>query len=161
VIAETRNAKVEAPQTDPELGVSQALCCSRRGAIWSKTNNNSTMAGGSRVQAAEELPCVLLKERDISKEGGGECVKGKVSFVVPCYKLAHLLAKYLDSILTQTYTKLEVIVRDDSSPDHTAAVASSFRDSRVKYIRNEKNRLSRISWGCDILEINVLKVASP
>src|SRR5437764_14943821 len=62
-----------------------------------------------------------------------------VSFVVPCYKLAHYLAECVDSILSQTYTNLEILIMDDCSPDNTPEVARSFTDPRVKYIRNEPN----------------------
>jgi glycosyltransferase involved in cell wall biosynthesis len=62
-----------------------------------------------------------------------------VSFVIPCYKLAHLLSECVTSILTQTYADFEIIIMDDCSPDNTAEVARSFRDPRVKYVRNEQN----------------------
>jgi len=62
-----------------------------------------------------------------------------VSFVVPCYKLAHLLSDCVDSILGQTYREFEVLIMDDCSPDNTPEVARSFQDARVKYIRNATN----------------------
>ena len=62
-----------------------------------------------------------------------------VSFVIPCYNLAHLLRDCIDSILSQSYGDFEVIVMDDCSPDKTKEVAQSFNDPRVKYIRNESN----------------------
>jgi hypothetical protein len=62
-----------------------------------------------------------------------------VSFVVPCYKLAHFLPECVNSILAQTYRNLEVLIMNDCSPDNTAEVASSFSDGRVRYIRNERN----------------------
>ena len=62
-----------------------------------------------------------------------------VSFVVPCYKLAHLLPKCINSILSQSYANFEVLVMDDCSPDNTAEVARSFDDPRVIYIRNDPN----------------------
>ena len=63
----------------------------------------------------------------------------KVSFVVPCYKLAHLLGECVESILSQTFTDFEVLIMDDCSPDNTGEVAASFHDPRVRYIRNEPN----------------------
>jgi glycosyltransferase involved in cell wall biosynthesis len=63
----------------------------------------------------------------------------KVSFVIPCYKLAHLLPDCVNSILSQTYEDFEVLIMDDCSPDQTPEVARSFRDARVKHIRNEPN----------------------
>ena len=63
----------------------------------------------------------------------------KVTFVVPCYKLAHLLEECVRSILAQTYTDFEVLIMDDCSPDNTPEVARSFNDPRVRHIRNEPN----------------------
>ena len=62
-----------------------------------------------------------------------------VSFVVPCYKLAHLLPECIGSIVSQTYEDFEVLVMDDCSPDGTAEIAQSYGDSRVKHIRNDFN----------------------
>jgi glycosyltransferase involved in cell wall biosynthesis len=62
-----------------------------------------------------------------------------VSFVVPCYKLAHLLPECVTSILSQSYSDLEVLIMDDYSPDNTAEVARSFQDRRVQHIRNDPN----------------------
>ena len=62
-----------------------------------------------------------------------------VTFIVPCYKLAHYLAECVDSILSQTYTNLEVLIMDDCSPDNTPEVAQSFNDPRVRHVRNEPN----------------------
>ena len=62
-----------------------------------------------------------------------------VSFVVPCYKLAHLLPDCINSILSQSFRDFEILIMDDCSPDNTAEVAQSFRDPRVKYIRNDPN----------------------
>jgi glycosyltransferase involved in cell wall biosynthesis len=62
-----------------------------------------------------------------------------VSFVVPCYKLAHLLPDCIASILGQTYGNFEVLIMDDCSPDNTPEIARSFQDSRVKHIRNDSN----------------------
>jgi len=62
-----------------------------------------------------------------------------VSFVVPCYKLAHLLAQCVNSILGQTYQDYEILIMDNCSPDNTPEVAASFKDPRVKHIRNETN----------------------
>jgi glycosyltransferase involved in cell wall biosynthesis len=63
----------------------------------------------------------------------------KVSFIIPCYNLAHLLRDCIHSILSQSYGDFELIVMDDCSPDNTKEVAQSFDDPRVKYIRNESN----------------------
>lgn len=63
----------------------------------------------------------------------------KVSFIVPCYKLAHLLPECVNSILAQTYGDFEVLIMDDCSPDNTPEVARSFADPRVRHVRNDPN----------------------
>ena len=62
-----------------------------------------------------------------------------VSFVVPCYKFAHLLPQCVNSILEQTYQNYEILIMDNCSPDNTPEVAASFNDPRVKHIRNDVN----------------------
>jgi glycosyltransferase involved in cell wall biosynthesis len=62
-----------------------------------------------------------------------------VSFIVPCYKLAHFLFDCVESILCQTYDDFEVLIMDDCSPDHTPEVAQAFQDVRVRHIRNDEN----------------------
>jgi glycosyltransferase involved in cell wall biosynthesis len=76
----------------------------------------------------------------------------KVSFVVPCYKLAHLLPECIDSILSQSFENFEILIMDDCSPDDTPKVAKSFRDPRVKHVRNEPNlgHLRNYNKGIDL-----------
>lgn len=62
-----------------------------------------------------------------------------VTFIVPCYRLGHVLADCMHSILAQTYRDFELLVMDDDSPDATPDVARSFADDRVRYVRNDPN----------------------
>jgi Glycosyl transferase family 2 len=62
-----------------------------------------------------------------------------VSFVIPCYKLAHMLPQCVNSILAQDYENFEVLIMDNCSPDNTPEIAQSFNDPRVRHIRNESN----------------------
>lgn len=68
-----------------------------------------------------------------------ERTEPKVSFIVPCYKLGHLLGECVNSILSQTYGDFEILIMDDCSPDNTPEVARSFGDPRVIHVRNEPN----------------------
>jgi hypothetical protein len=63
----------------------------------------------------------------------------KVSFIVPCYKLGHLLSQCVNSILEQDFSDFEILIMNNDSPDNTAEVAESFHDPRVKHVRNETN----------------------
>ena len=62
-----------------------------------------------------------------------------VSFIVPCFKLAHFLGECLRSILAQSFEDFEILVMDDQSPDHTPEVVRGFADARIVHVRNEKN----------------------
>ena len=41
-------------------------------------------------------------------------MKPKVSFVVPCYKLAHLLPECIHSILAQSFADFEILIMDEN-----------------------------------------------
>jgi glycosyltransferase involved in cell wall biosynthesis len=56
-----------------------------------------------------------------------------ISGIVPVFNGEQYLAEALDSILTQTYRPLEIIVADDGSTDGTAAVVARY-GNRVRYL---------------------------
>lgn len=62
-----------------------------------------------------------------------------VSICIPAYNAELTIKKTLDSVLTQTYTHLEVLVVDNCSTDNTKAIVQSFTDARLKLIENEVN----------------------
>jgi glycosyltransferase involved in cell wall biosynthesis len=64
-----------------------------------------------------------------------------VSVIIPCYKQAHYLPEAIDSVLTQTYPRVEVIVVNDGSPDDTAAVAGRYGD-RIRYVERPNGGIS-------------------
>ena len=62
-----------------------------------------------------------------------------ISVIIPAYNVAPWLPRCLDSILTQTHPKLEIIVVDDGSADSTRQVMESYaaRDARIRPIFKE------------------------
>ncbi|MDX3730283.1 bifunctional glycosyltransferase/CDP-glycerol:glycerophosphate glycerophosphotransferase [Streptomyces caniscabiei] len=58
----------------------------------------------------------------------------RFSVIVPAYKVQAYLHECLDSVLSQSFTDLEVIVVDDASPDNCAAITDEFaaHDPRVR-----------------------------
>jgi len=54
-----------------------------------------------------------------------------VSVVVPCYNQARFLGECIESLLTQTHPRVEIVVVDDGSTDDSAEVAQSFGDRIV------------------------------
>ena len=67
----------------------------------------------------------------------------KISVLVPAYNVAPWISKTLDSILSQTYENLEVIVVDDGSTDETGAILEGYavRDARVVVIHQPNGGL--------------------
>lgn len=65
-----------------------------------------------------------------------------LSVVIPVYRVENYLQKCVDSILSQSYTNVEIILVDDCSPDSCPhlcdAIATS--DSRVSAIHHSRNR---------------------
>ena len=59
--------------------------------------------------------------------------KGLVSIIVAAYNAGSLLPRCLDSLVTQTYRNLEIIVINDASTDNTQDVIDEYRarDSRI------------------------------
>ena len=65
-----------------------------------------------------------------------------VSVVMPTYNRAHLLPPVVESILSQDFRDLELVIVDDGSTDNTAEVVQEIqaRDPRVRYVRLPQNR---------------------
>ncbi|HPJ72556.1 MAG TPA: glycosyltransferase [bacterium] len=61
---------------------------------------------------------------------------GLVSAVIPCYNAARFLPRAIESVLTQTYRPVEVLLIDDGSTDGTAACADAYQET-VRYYRQE------------------------
>ena len=65
----------------------------------------------------------------------------KVSIGVPVFNGENYLREALESVLSQTFSNLQVIICDNASTDSTQAICEEFagRDSRVAYVRNDSN----------------------
>ena len=61
-----------------------------------------------------------------------------VTIYLPTKNRVNLLRRAVDSVLSQTYANIELIVIDDGSSDETSALLSSIRagDARLKIITN-------------------------
>ena len=66
----------------------------------------------------------------------------KVSVLMPSYNSAPYLREAIESIRCQTFQDFELIIVDDGSDDHSAAILAecSAEDSRIRIIRNDRNR---------------------
>lgn len=68
-----------------------------------------------------------------------------VSIIMPSYNTERFIADSIQSVLNQTYQNWELIIVDDCSTDNTDTVVASFTDSRIKYLKNEKNSGAAVS----------------
>ena len=68
-----------------------------------------------------------------------ELAKNVITVIIPAYNAAPYLNKCLDSVLNQTYQKLEVIVINDCSSDETAEIAAAVDDPRLRVINLPEN----------------------
>lgn len=66
-----------------------------------------------------------------------------ISVIVPVYNTAQYLHQCLDSILSQTYEDIEIILVNDGSTDGSSEICDAYadRDSRVKVIHKENGGL--------------------
>ncbi len=63
----------------------------------------------------------------------------RVSFIVLSYNYRQYIGRTIESILNQTVNNIEVIVIDDNSTDDSVEVIKSYKDDRIRLIRNEVN----------------------
>lgn len=63
----------------------------------------------------------------------------QISIIMAAYNAEKTIGVAIESVLTQSYKKWELIVIDDCSIDGTAEIVKSFSDSRIRLIKNEKN----------------------
>lgn len=56
-----------------------------------------------------------------------------ISVIIPTYNRAGLLERSVQSVLSQTYTNLELLIIDDCSNDNTGEIVKSLSDKRIRY----------------------------
>ncbi len=71
------------------------------------------------------------------------CEKGLVSVILPVFNGSKVLSKAIDSVLNQSYKKLELIIVNDGSTDDSLEIAKLYaeRDKRIKIINQENKKL--------------------
>lgn len=63
-----------------------------------------------------------------------------VSIIMPSYNTAKFIKETIESVLAQTYANWELLIVDDCSTDNTDEVVQEYiNDSRIRYIKNERN----------------------
>ena len=57
---------------------------------------------------------------------------------------ASLIGRAIESVLAQTYRNIEYIIIDGASTDNTEEIVKSFKDGRIRYIKQSKNVLCEV-----------------
>ena len=68
-----------------------------------------------------------------------EPTEGMVSVIIPTYRRASTIKRAVESVLSQSYSNLEVIVVDDCSGDDTLKILEQIDDKRLQVIPLETN----------------------
>ena len=64
-----------------------------------------------------------------------------ISVIVPTYNVSEYIHDFFHSILSQSYTNLEIIIIDDASTDDSQKIAEYYaeQDNRIKILKNAEN----------------------
>ena len=74
----------------------------------------------------------------------------KVSIIIPTCNSAKTLSRCLDSVISQSFTDWEVLMKDGVSNDDTIIIASSYQDSRIRiYSEPDKGIYDAMNKGID------------
>lgn len=67
-----------------------------------------------------------------------------ISIIIPVYKVEPYLRRCVDSLISQTYKNIEIILVDDGSPDNCGKICDEYadKDERVKVIHKKNGGLS-------------------
>jgi len=66
----------------------------------------------------------------------------KISVIIPVFNGEKYISQTINSVLTQTYENIELIIVNDGSNDDTEIIIKTFRDSRIKYMLQANNGVS-------------------
>lgn len=81
---------------------------------------------------------------DMRMKGRVRMENGKISIIVPVYKVEQYLERCVNSLINQTYKNIEIILVDDGSPDQCPKMCDDYasEDSRIKVIHKKNGGLS-------------------
>ena len=90
--------------------------------------------------------------------------KALISIIVPVYNVDKYLSKCIDSIISQTYNDIELILVDDGSPDNSPKICDEYarKDNRIIVIHKENGGVSSArNAGLDIAKGKYIGFVDP
>ena len=66
-----------------------------------------------------------------------------VSVIIATYNRAYILSNAIDSVLSQSYKNIEIIIIDDGSTDNTFQIVNNYflKNSNIKYLKQSNQKL--------------------
>ena len=64
---------------------------------------------------------------------------------MPLYNHEKYLRKSINTILNQTYKKIELIIIDDGSTDNSSKIVKQFKDNRIRYIYQKNKGVKKLN----------------
>ena len=93
-----------------------------------------------------EMTIVMTIKKRMNRNRNGKCdlMDGKISVIVPVFKVEQYLNRCIQSIVNQSYDDLEIVLVDDGSPDACPSICDSWAriDKRIKVIHKKNGGLS-------------------
>lgn len=93
-----------------------------------------------------------MKMQSLSTTKGGylhrpvKCINlnSDISVIIPIYNVEQYIAECLDTVLNQTYKRIEIILIDDGSTDSSGKIADNYalKDERVRVVHKKNGGLS-------------------
>lgn len=76
----------------------------------------------------------------------GKEINPLVSIVIPCHNAELTIEQTLNSVISQTYKNLNIVVFNNFSSDNTSTIVASFLDERIKYFKSSSKLSMADSW---------------
>lgn len=71
----------------------------------------------------------------------------QISVLMPSYNAENYIAEAIESVLKQSFADFEFIIIDDGSTDSTLSLIQSYKDDRIKLIKNKHNYIDSLNLG--------------
>ncbi len=88
---------------------------------------------------------MMHKSSDLNINNPENIDYGLVSIVMPNYNSEKYVEATIKSVLSQTYQNWELLFIDDCSTDNSLKIVQSFKDDRIKILKNEVNSGAAVS----------------